>query len=68
MAMLQSSVAFSVRVRHLGDEAESGGDSWPIGEAWGARWLWMRRGRPPVALGGTPNRERERARESREKG
>ena len=27
MAMLQSSVAFSVRVRHLGDEAESGGDT-----------------------------------------
>ena len=38
------------------------------GRARGGRWLWMRRWRPPVALDGAPNRERERARASREKG
>ena len=39
-----------------------------IGRARGGWWLWMRRRRPPVALGGAPNRGRERARASREKG
>ena len=37
------------------------------GRARGGRWLWMRRRRPPVALGGAPKREGERARASRER-
>ena len=50
-----------------GGRGGRGGSPELSGRARGGRWLWMRRRRPPVALGGSPNRERERARASRER-